>query len=68
MPLYDYECHTCGMTREVLHGMNETPVVVCDQDHPAMVRQIGSGGFRLRGDGWYATDFASTPQRNLFKK
>lgn len=66
MPFYEYSCPRCGAEKEVLHGINAKPEVLCEHCEGAvMQRLISAAGFRLKGGGWYETDFKSDKRRNV---
>ncbi|WP_043765859.1 FmdB family zinc ribbon protein [Algiphilus aromaticivorans] len=66
MPFYEYSCPRCGSEKEVLHGINAKPEVVCDAcEGEVMQRLVSAAGFRLKGGGWYETDFKSDKRRNV---
>lgn len=66
MPFYEYSCPRCGSEKEVLHGINAQPEVLCDAcDGETMQRLVSAAGFRLKGGGWYETDFKSDKRRNV---
>ena len=68
MPFYEYECAACGHYHEAMQKMSDVPLKAC----PAcgklrLVRLISAPQFRLKGAGWYETDFkgAADAKRNL---
>lgn len=68
MPIYEYACPACGTTREVLHKISESPEVLCvNCPDQVLQRWVSAAAFRLKGGGWYETDFKSDKdtQRNL---
>ncbi|MCK5771023.1 zinc ribbon domain-containing protein [Algiphilus sp.] len=66
MPFYEYSCAKCGAEKEVLHGINDKPEVACEVcGDQTMERLISAAGFRLKGGGWYETDFKSDKRRNV---
>jgi len=66
MPLYEYLCQACGQPSEISHRMSDPPATVCPKcGKPELVKQISAAGFRLKGAGWYETDFKSSNKRNL---
>ena len=66
MPLYEYRCGTCGHECEALQKMNDEPLIHCPAcDESALRKLVSAAGFRLKGDGWYETDFKSGNKRNL---
>jgi putative FmdB family regulatory protein len=68
MPFYEYVCTCCGAATELLQKVSDPPATTCPQCHAeALTKQISAAGFRLKGGGWYETDFKSDGQRNLVK-
>lgn len=66
MPIYEYSCPQCGTGREVLHKLSESPEIPCERcDGQILQRQVSAAAFRLKGGGWYETDFKKDGQRNL---
>lgn len=65
MPLYDYKCLQCEEVTEVLIGSADDSGVSCPACGNLMRRQVSAPSFRLKGNGWYETDFKSDNKRNL---
>lgn len=66
MPIYEYECKSCGHTLEAIQKMAEDPLTDCPGcNKPELRRLISAAGFRLKGGGWYETDFKSGSKRNV---
>jgi len=66
MPFYEYVCTQCGAATEILQRISDPPATQCPQCHAeALTKQISAAGFRLKGGGWYETDFKSKGQRNV---
>ena len=66
MPIYEYRCENCGHEMEAIQKISEPPLVDCPQCEAASLRKkISAVAFRLKGSGWYETDFKSGQQRNL---
>ena len=67
MPLYEYRCDACEHSFEALQKMSDEPLIHCPACDEATLRKlVSAGGFRLKGDGWYETDFKSSgTKRNL---
>lgn len=58
MPIYEYECQACGNQHEALQKMSASPLLECPVCHlPKLKKKISSTDFRLKGNGWYETDF-----------
>ena len=58
MPFYEYQCNECDHHIEVLQKISDDPLVCCPGcNEPALKRLISLAAFRLKGTGWYETDF-----------
>jgi len=58
MPIYEYTCTSCGHEHEAMQKMSDAPLVECPAcGKPNLKKQISAAGFRLKGSGWYETDF-----------
>ena len=66
MPIYAYACAKCEHTFDALQKMSDDPLVDCpDCGEPALKKLLSAPKFRLKGQGWYETDFKKDNQRNL---
>jgi putative FmdB family regulatory protein len=68
MPFYEYECPHCGHREEVLQQISDKPLKKCPNCGKSGLKKLMSAPvFRLKGSGWYETDFKSDKdkQRNL---
>jgi putative FmdB family regulatory protein len=66
MPLYEYSCGGCGAVSEINHRMSDPSPTDCPAcGAPQLSKLISAAGFRLKGAGWYETDFKSDGKRNL---
>ncbi len=66
MPFYEYVCGRCGAEAEILQRISDPPATECPSCHaPSLVKRVSAAGFRLKGGGWYETDFKSNGKRNL---
>jgi putative FmdB family regulatory protein len=58
MPIYEYQCQSCGNKCEIMHRMSEEPSKDCGECGSASLKKLMSAvGFKLKGTGWYETDF-----------
>ena len=66
MPIYGYACDGCGHTLDALQKITDEPLVDCPEcGGSALKRQLSAPRFRLKGKGWYETDFKTDNQRNI---
>ena len=68
MPFYEYECPHCGYHDEVLQKISDKPLTKCPNCGKKGLKKLMSAPlFRLKGSGWYETDFKSDKEnkRNL---
>jgi putative FmdB family regulatory protein len=56
VPLYDYQCRSCGKVAEVRHGFNETYEEACAECKGEMRRVYSPTGIVFKGSGFYVTD------------
>ncbi|MDO9394159.1 MAG: zinc ribbon domain-containing protein [Methylotenera sp.] len=58
MPIYDYQCTSCGHKAEVMRKISAASTEACPQcGAEAFSKQLSAPSFQLSGSGWYATDF-----------
>ena len=58
MPIYEYRCTDCGHELEKIQKLADAPLTDCPAcGHSTLKKQISAAGFRLKGSGWYETDF-----------
>jgi len=68
MPIYEYACKNCEHTLEELQKISDDPLLQCPAcGEPQLKRLLSAPRFRLKGSGWYETDFKKDKQRNLVK-
>ena len=68
MPIYEYACQQCDHKLDALQKMSDDPLVDCPEcGAPALKKMLSAPRFRLKGAGWYETDFKKDNQRNVLK-
>ncbi len=68
MPFYEYECQSCKHYLEVMQKITEAPLTKCPScGRKTLIKLISAPVFRLKGSGWYETDFKSDQEnkRNI---
>ncbi|MFT7185658.1 MAG: putative FmdB family regulatory protein [Pseudohongiellaceae bacterium] len=66
MPIYEYACKSCGFEKDVLQKLSDEPLKTCPEcSDDSFVKRISASGFRLKGTGWYETDFKTGIKKNL---
>ena len=68
MPIYEYQCKSCGHELEAFQRLSDDPLKECPAcGDLALNKLISAAGFRLKGGGWYETDFkgAKDKKKNL---
>jgi putative FmdB family regulatory protein len=57
MPIYEYQCLTCGKRSELLQRMGDPPMAACPECGGAVKKLISSPAVQFKGSGWYVTDY-----------
>ena len=66
MPIYEYQCQQCDHELEAIQKMSDEPLTDCPAcDEPHLRKLVSAAAFRLKGGGWYETDFKKGEKRNL---
>jgi putative FmdB family regulatory protein len=68
MPFYEYQCARCSHHLEAMQKISASPLKKCPECGKATLKRLMSAPvFRLKGAGWYETDFkgGDDNKRNL---
>ena len=66
MPIYGYACKSCEHSFDALQKMSDPKLVDCPEcGEPSLRKQLSAPKFRLKGKGWYETDFKTGDKRNI---
>lgn len=58
MPIYEYECGSCGHKLEMIQKISAAPLANCPEcDTGELKKLVSASAFQLKGGGWYETDF-----------
>jgi len=65
MPIYDYRCNECGNELEALQKISDAPLQTCPAcAKDGLVKLVSASSFRLKGGGWYETDFKTGKRKH----
>lgn len=66
MPIYEYRCSKCGHSLEALQKISDEPLKLCPAcDQESLQKLVSAPSFRLKGGGWYETDFKKDNKKHL---
>lgn len=61
MPIYEYQCRECGYRLDALQKMSDPRLIDCPAcGRPGLKKLVSAPHFRLKGSGWYETDFKNS--------
>lgn len=65
MPIYEYKCKACEHKFDKLQKISDDPLKICPECSAAeLVKLVSAAGFRLKGTGWYETDFKNPSKKS----
>ncbi len=65
MPIYEYQCENCDHKLECIQKIDDDPLLTCPKCNTDSLRKlVSASSFRLKGTGWYATDFKDKPKKS----
>jgi putative FmdB family regulatory protein len=65
MPIYEYRCTACNAELEKIQKVSDPPLVECPEcNRPALMKLVSASSFRLKGSGWYESDFKTGKKKN----
>jgi putative FmdB family regulatory protein len=57
MPLYEYQCESCGHVFEVIQKFSDSPVETCPECGGKVQKMPSAPAIQFKGSGWYVTDY-----------
>ncbi len=57
MPLYEYQCSSCGHRFERIERVSGQPETVCSACGERARRLLSAPALQFKGSGWYVTDY-----------
>ncbi len=61
MPMYTYQCDTCGVRFDRRQSFSARPLTRCPECHGSIRRVLQPAGIVFKGSGWYITDSRRKP-------
>ena len=58
MPIYEYQCLSCGKRTELLQRMDDAPLAACPECGGEVKKLFSAPAVQFKGSGWYVTDYA----------
>ena len=65
MPIYEYECESCGRIEETLQKISDAPLCTCRHCSGNLHKLVSHSSFHLKGTGWYVTDYAKKSAKKI---
>lgn len=66
MPIYEYQCQKCQHQFETIRKISDPPLLTCPTcGTDSLKKLVSKAAFRLKGGGWYETDFKSGSKKNV---
>ena len=66
MPIYEYKCSKCEHQFEIIQRFSDNPPESCPECGQKSIKKLVSApSFRLKGGGWYETDFKTGSKKNI---
>ncbi|MGQ9499415.1 MAG: FmdB family zinc ribbon protein [Dissulfurimicrobium sp.] len=67
MPVYEYECESCGKIVEQMQKISDPNPERCECGGK-LHKLISNSSFHLKGTGWYVTDYKGNGSKTQHKK
>tara|TARA_B100001027_G_C16232389_1_gene315270 strand:+ start:534 stop:758 length:225 start_codon:yes stop_codon:yes gene_type:complete len=69
MPIYEYQCQSCGHQFDVIQKVSDEKLTTCPKCNEKKLKKlVTSAGFKLKGTGWYETDFKNKKKEKKTEK
>ena len=64
MPIYEFICENCNYKEDLIRKISEPTIISCPKcDGQNFIKQVSAPNFKLKGSGWYETDFKNTKNK-----
>ena len=66
MPIYEYQCQSCGERVEFIQRASEAPKSDCPQcgETESLRKLVSSPAIQFKGSGWYLTDYSDKGKKS----
>ena len=69
MPIYENQCQSCGHQFDVIQKVSDEKLTICPKCNEKKLKKlVTSAGFKLKGTGWYETDFKNKKKEKKTEK
>ena len=69
MPIYEYQCQSCGHQFDVIQKVSDEKLTISPKCNEKKLKKlVTSAGFKLKGTGWYETDFKNKKKEKKTEK
>jgi putative FmdB family regulatory protein len=58
VPIYEYDCASCGKRTEAIQRVGERPLRICPRCGGKLKKAFSAPAVHFKGSGWYVTDYA----------
>lgn len=58
MPIYEYDCASCGKRTEAIQRLGERPLRICPHCGGKLKKAFSAPAIQFKGSGWYVNDYA----------
>ena len=69
MPIYEFICEDCNYNEDLIRKISEPTIISCPKcNGQNFIKQVSAPNFKLKGSGWYETDFKNKNDAKDSKK
>ena len=69
MPIYEFICEDCNYKEDLIRKISEPTIISCPKcSGQNFIKQVSAPNFKLKGSGWYETDFKNKNDAKDSKK
>lgn len=68
MPIYEFDCDSCGKRTEAIQGRGERPLKICPHCGGKLKKAFSAPAIQFKGSGWYVNDYAGARGEQKMKE